>query len=249
MKIIHWWNNLILLRNWHVKHHLNKKLRGNNFNVLDSGCGEGQHLFWMKDKFPNHKYNAIDKTQDNADFCNHVLKENTCTVADIHTFKSPDRFDLILLIGVLQYVENDELAFKNLINHLTPNGEILIYCPTKRKDVLPYYEKVLNSFSHYEKVQNRQREYNLDRLLKLINSCGGKITETKNTVGTLGKITQEYYSLFLAIFGKANSNVLGVLFLVFFLYPVIPLLLLFNFLDFHFLNQKGNGVLLSVQNN
>ncbi len=248
IKVLHFWNGIILLRNAHVKRRLKRILNAKKMNVLDAGCGDGQHLLWMNKKFPQHNYHAIDISPDNVNFCNHSLQTDKCKRADLENFKFTQKFDLIIVVSVLQYVPNDKIAIDNLCKHLKPEGELFLYSSVKNKTVFPFFDKLLNTFPHYEKAQNKQREYTTESINSLIEKSDLKIKTSKHTIGVLGKITQEYYTLFIALFGKMRSTIMKIIVLVIFLYPALPILLLLNVIDYHSSGKNGKGILLQINN-
>lgn len=247
IKMIHAWNHLILLRNWYITNTLKEKLNAEPSHILDAGFGDGQHLFWIKKNFPQHHCAGIDRSIDNVKFCNHILNSNSFLLSNITDFSSEKKFEIITLLSVLQYVEDDKKALKILLNSLSENGCLIIYSPVNYKSSLPFYTKLFNRLSNYEKTQNNLRKYEYEQLVQMIESLNGKITGTKHTIGFFGKLTQEYYSIFMAILADLKWTFLQLLTYIIFLLPMIPLLLLFNLIDFITTRERGNGVLLTVQ--
>ena len=108
--------------------------------VLDAGCGTGRHTYYAA------KFGAEVTSVDLSDAID-VARENTrdtgrvqTVQADLYNLPFPEEhFDFIYSIGVLHHLPDPEGAFRNLLRHLKPGGEIQIYLywwpenqPTKR---------------------------------------------------------------------------------------------------------------------
>jgi len=74
-----------------------------------------------------YKVTAVDKYKEFLDKA--PQHENLQTiVADVETFETTDRFDMILVFGVTNYFSNAEAEqiYINCKKHLTPNGVLLV---------------------------------------------------------------------------------------------------------------------------
>ena len=244
IKLIHFWNKIILLRNWHVLSTIKETVSVYKIDsFLDIGCGDGQHYFWLNKKYPNRKIYGLDKIEDNTRFCNHHLKNNNCFLGNVENINLPFKVDCILLIGLLDYVEKDELALKSINNALNDNGKLILYCPVNGRKILSVYDWLRTNFNNYEKTQLRQRLYQEKGLLELIEKCGFKVIKKTHTMGSLGILSQEMYASLLILFEKFKLKPLIVLVL----YLFSPILFLLNFIDFHTSKSNGNGLILVLE--
>ena len=81
IQIIHLWNRCILQRNWHVIHAIKKHVTSDSkISILDAGCGDGQHLFWLMRNYPKHLIHGIDKIENNVNFCNQFYQFHELSV-------------------------------------------------------------------------------------------------------------------------------------------------------------------------
>lgn len=247
INIIHWWNFFILQRNWFISKQIKLALNSKKpLQILDVGCGDGQFLFSTVKNFPQHQYEGIDRSENNVAFCNHYLKKPLCVLGDLELRPLQKKYDVQYLFGVLQYIQDDTAALAHLQEHLSPDGKIIAYVPINGKSVLPFFERILSKFNHYEVVQNRQRIYSEKQLLQTIDRANLKVQSKQHCIGTLGIIAHEIYALFLAILSKSPYPIISVLLTIYVLYPLIPILFLLNLID-HFREKKdGNGMLLEL---
>jgi ubiquinone/menaquinone biosynthesis C-methylase UbiE len=119
---------------------------GRNLRILDSGCGAGVIMEALLRR--GHQVCGIDIAPDMLRETAETLKEFSLDDAalregTVERLDFPDRsFDLCLCIGVLQYLEDDELAIKELARVTKPAGQVIISLPNiARVTTLfdPYY--------------------------------------------------------------------------------------------------------------
>jgi 2-polyprenyl-3-methyl-5-hydroxy-6-metoxy-1,4-benzoquinol methylase len=100
-------------------------LRGGE-SVLDAGCGTGVvaadlkkrgHLVWAVDFAPE----MVESVQGKVDHAE---------VADVTTLNLGRKFDRILLIGVLEWVDA-ALVLERLKQHLEPGGRVVLLAPSR----------------------------------------------------------------------------------------------------------------------
>lgn len=98
-----------------------------NFKVLDLGCGTGRWAFEFakiceKVVAVDFAKGMIDRAEREAQ--NRGLSNIEFSVAGVEDFQSEEKFDLIIISGVLVYFEDEKLIpiLKNVRKHLSPNG-------------------------------------------------------------------------------------------------------------------------------
>ncbi len=105
--------------------------------------------------------------------------------AAANTSKIDFKFKSIYGVNVLEHIENDEKALRNLYNMLESSGKLILLVPAKR---IAYNEldRSLGHFRRYEKEELRE---------KIINA-GFEIDELEffNTMGLLSWIVRNYIS-------------------------------------------------------
>ncbi len=101
-----------------------------NFKVLDLGCGTGRWAF----EFAKicEKVVAVDFAKGMIDRAKEEAKNRGFTniefgVAGVEDFRSEEKFDIIIISGVLVYFEDENLTsiLKNVKKHLAPNGIVV----------------------------------------------------------------------------------------------------------------------------
>ncbi len=247
---VYFWNDLLLQRNWYLKKALPKLLQNlpDEALVIDAGSGEGHHVFKLARRFPKIRFWGLDILETNIEFTNRLkafydLKNVVFRQADITQFATDEKANVIFSIGVLQLIEDDEAALRQLFDALLPKGRLLLYLPVNERVILPFFKKIKENLQHYDKIKGKQHSYTQPILIKKLEKVGFVIENSKYTVGFLGVISHEIYSTFL-ILSDNTPNIwlkrcclLAVLLL-------LPYVLLLKVLDFFYTPKIGNGTII-----
>lgn len=100
--------------------------------VLDVGCNNGYYLFRMLDKNPKKLVgfdpSALYRCQ--FDFINHFIQSKISfeMLGIEHIPLYPDKFDVIVCLGVIYHRSDPIMALKSLAKGLKQEGELLIDC-------------------------------------------------------------------------------------------------------------------------
>ena len=157
-------------------------------------------------------------------------------------YQSNTPANLITCIGLLQYIDDDIAALRQLCGMLGPEGKLLLYVPINGTIHLPIYRYLLNKFEHYETVNNRKRIYHYSDIASKMQTAGLQIEQTQFTYGIFGRLSHEITNCFLLIILSANWLFKCLACLLFL--PAIPLILLLMLLDYVLPVKHGNGVLI-----
>jgi 2-polyprenyl-3-methyl-5-hydroxy-6-metoxy-1,4-benzoquinol methylase len=254
LKIIHSIHYLTQLRNWYVRSSLSDLLKKvpAKYRLLDAGCGEGQYLFSYAKRYPAFHFTGIDKIEQNITLCQgYISKTKLKNVTVLHTsiesMDTDEKYNAIICVGVLQYIEKDREAVNMLYNSLAENGRLLLYTPVNDRIILPFYKKILAKYPGYETVQGRKRIYCEDSIQILLQNAKFSIRSRKQTYGFLGTLSNELFNslILMMIHLPFVLRILaGLLFVL--LYPLILLCML---LDFLLPVRYGNGLLLIAEKN
>ena len=164
---------------WHNLRKLVKKYVVGN-SVLDAGCGTGHTTLELL----NTGYNvtAIDNSQEMVDFTQRIIKESDYRgevyFLDLTNTNvlGENKFDTVVCLDVLEHVEDDELAIKNLYYVLKRNGHLIVSVPALRF----LYGLRDKKIGHY-------RRYERNELIEKLKAAGFEIVDLRywNLLGVL----------------------------------------------------------------
>ena len=244
------WFIVLYQRTWVIRARLRRYLSGapTTLRVLDAGCGEGLFLLPAARKHARHRFEGVDLRGANIELCERYREQLGLTnlslrQADLTQLEARPA-DLILCVGVLHCIPEDEQALAQLAAVLSPRGRLLLYTPLNRRRVLPGFERLFRSTLNYE-AHHAQHIYTDEKLTQKINTAGLWVEDRHFTNGTLGIIG---YELVTGAFLIANRpgfllKIIGYpLFLL-----LVPVQLLLNLLDLCISKKDGNGCLYEIR--
>ncbi len=180
----HWW----FVARQEIVHHIVRTQTSltHGANVLDVGCGTGAVLASFSKDF-----NAFgtDTSPLAIEYCKQRRIEKAF-VCSLDTFPFPNlRFDLILLLDVIEHIDDDQGIVNQAARLLKPGGYLLI--------TVPAYEFL---WSHHDEINLHKRRYVKKRLGNVVEQAG------------LSLSLLSYFNTFLfplALLGRLSENLLG----------------------------------------
>lgn len=95
-------------------------------DVLDCGCGGGNHLACIAPYCNNAlgiDLNSTGSARKTVSKFSHVK----LTEADIATMDLGQQFDIVYSIGVLHHTDNPAASFRNIVRHCKPGGRVIVW--------------------------------------------------------------------------------------------------------------------------
>lgn len=108
---------------------LKKEDKKRELSLIDIGCANGELLFHLRRSFPYLKLTGADVDNKLLDKAKKVCPKNInfLKMNVLNIKKNTEKFDIIILSGVLSIFDNAEKVLKNLIKILKPKGKIYIF--------------------------------------------------------------------------------------------------------------------------
>lgn len=203
-------------------------------SVLDIGCARGHYSIRIARKYPNSKVKGIDINEKQLNVGLLVKKKfglNNLTFEkrDICASLIEEKYELVLLLQVIEHLKDDRLVLKEIRNMINDNGHLIITAPNLES-------AVIKKLKRYVKVAGHYRDgYTLEDLVNLVRVSNFRIKQIKYLSGTIGGLIEK-----LETYLKINNILLFSL-----LYPFLNYLAL---LDDHFkankCNTRTSGILI-----
>ena len=131
-----------------------------NLRVLDVGCGTGAIMEFVKQK--GFTVSGLDINLEALAYCRQAGLEVSHGLATKMDF-SDNSFDIVLALDVLEHVEDDGSAVKE-IGRVLKDGGIFIATVPAHKFLWSYHDKALHHWRRYEK---KEIEELISRTLKI----------------------------------------------------------------------------------
>lgn len=241
--------DLLLLRAWHVHHHLKKIFASfppdQPVKVLDAGSGFGQYSYNIMKNKPYWNLTGIEIKKEQVNDCNRFFSDAGITnanfvLADLTRFKEPDTYDLILSVDVMEHIEEDEKVFSNFHKTLKDQGQLVISTPSDQggSDVNHDHD---TSF-----IEEHVRDgYGKDEITQKLINAGFykvKVNYTYGFWGHLSWLLSMKYPILMLAQSKLFFLILPIYYLI-----VYPFCFIFNLLDVYRPNKTGTGLLVIAQ--
>ncbi len=145
-----------------------ERLSVSGSRILDVGCGTGEYLWVLKEKFPAFVLHGIDFELEPLRFCRaeHSVPLSQADVTDL-PFESAT-FDLIVALDTLEHVRDDARALGELYRVAKPGGNVLLTVPA-----FPFLWGNIDDIGHHF------RRYRRRELVRKIESSGFRIREVR----------------------------------------------------------------------
>lgn len=152
-------------------------------SILDIGSGAGTLGLYYASK--GYDVLGIDISKKAIDCANESVKHLNLKHAVFIRMDFPyevpkEKFDFIIFTEVIEHLEDDNLALKQIFSLLKPKGIAVITTPSKNA---PLYR--LGLATEFDKNVGHLRRYTVKELVTKCKNAGFKILETKRTEGIL----------------------------------------------------------------
>ena len=247
-KILYILLDLLLLRTWHVKKALRKiaSRYPGEANVLDAGSGFGQYTWRMSKMNALWKIKAIDIDREHTEDCSRFFEKAGLSgrvsfeTGDLTTYTSPDSYNFILSVDVMEHIEDDIKVFRNFYTSLRKDGTLLISTPSDQGGSDVHNEEEESFIS--EHVRDG---YSIKDISGKLSLAGFRNIEASYTYGKPGNISWRLSMKYPV--KMLNSSYLFFIVLPFYYLIFFPVSLILNFFDLSLHHATGTGLLVTAR--
>lgn len=246
-------NGISVLRMRYARRALRNALRRipSPRRVTDAGCGWGDFLFTTNAFAGSEQLLGIDVSASNITLCQRLAEElhwpaMRFVCSDLASAEIPAQQDLILCIGVLMYITEDEQVMRKFHAALADEGELLLYVAVNyRRRTSLYRTLVKRPGFDYDEIIGRPQTYTDETLRALIERTGFEVIEQRHSFGTVAATMFEFSAIFEWLYKSGNiftSILITPIYLLF-----VPLYHLTMAVDHLGTRTTGNGVMITAR--
>lgn len=236
--------DLFFLRSWHIRKIIKQK--GSRFDkkgvwyMLDAGCGFGQYDRFLLDTFNQIKIDSIDVKQqyldDNKIYFKEEIQQEKISFfeADLLTFTSKKKYNFILCVDVLEHIEDDVKAIKNMSQSLAKDGFFLMHSPS-------HYSETDADGDDTFVGEHARTGYSKAEIEKKLMEADLLPVKSHYTYGKWGRRSW-ILSVKWPMLWFTKLGMIAFLPLLIYCPLVMPFCLVMNQADLYTKNYKGNGI-------
>lgn len=231
--------DLFFLRQRYVKKYIRKYFRkSDHFRFYDAGAGFCQYSWYVLRRFPHSRVFATDLKKDYlrsfAAFIRPRMPERFhFQEADLRTFCPKLKYDLAVAIDILEHIDDDISAMRNIFDCLNPGGKLIISTPSDTDEAAKFTE------------EHVRPGYSMDEMTSKLESVGFNVLEKLYSYGIWGASAWRLMIKYpLVMVGRSKFFFL---FLPFYYLFTLPAGLLMMHLDMRTHNPQGTGLIVVAQ--
>jgi 2-polyprenyl-3-methyl-5-hydroxy-6-metoxy-1,4-benzoquinol methylase len=139
-------------------------------SVLEAGCGAGFAADYLSGRYG--QYMGIDYSQELIGYARkyNALSSVRFEVSDVNEFESDERFDLILMIGLLHHLDDPEKILVKMTALLKPGGWVVANEPQTANPLFQIARKLRMSLDR--NYSNEQVQYGKKQLAQMFCRAG-----------------------------------------------------------------------------
>ena len=155
--------------------------------ILDAGCGRGDHSLYLARRYPSAEVVGIDIDEHlitrNRDAARELkLKNVRFEVGDLSRIDRTENFDLVVSIDVLEHISNQADALAALARALEPGGVAFYHIPTVRERPVPFSGR-LDDFHAWAAEEHIADDHTAESFIDAVGESGLRVLRGTPTFG------------------------------------------------------------------
>ncbi|MFH5831647.1 class I SAM-dependent methyltransferase [Halalkalibaculum sp. DA384] len=236
--------DLFFLRSWYIRRVIRRRARPldeqSEWHMLDAGTGFGQYDRFLLKEFSNIRVEGIDVKEDYLADCRNYFGEDIARQKiqfkkqDLLEISYRDEFDFTICIDVLEHIEEDEKAIRNLAKALQSGGYFLMHSPSHYSESDAGEEDTFVG-------EHARAGYSKEDIVAKIKRAGLEPVDVSYTYGPPGHFAWMLIIKYpMILLNKISLLALPLLALYYL--PVLPIALILMRLDLARENEWGTGI-------
>ena len=177
-------------------------VQGDFQRIIDLGCGKGIFSFELARRFPNATVVGVDLDEEQVERNRHIAKKYghknlSFEVGDLCKLPYEGEFDLALSVDMLEHIEDDQHAIKQILKCIRPGGYLVCHVPALMRIWLFSGMK-----ENFDVIGHQRPGYRLEELKEKLEKGGFEIESISETYGYLETVSNNLSYLIT----KANQE-------------------------------------------
>jgi SAM-dependent methyltransferase len=175
------------------------KTLGTPRSILDAGAEDATFVYWLADRYPEAQVTAVDIDEAAVAAC---LEARPAKYADRVHFRvsyfadlQHESFDLVTAFDVLEHIDDDLGAARDLYAALRPGGTLLVHVP---RDRWLTRDGTVHRFRDEDAWQinpgHVRMGYSPEGMRALLTQAGFRVLDVQTWVGRWGTLAHSVYS-------------------------------------------------------
>lgn len=222
--------NMLLLRQRYVQREIVRYAK-EDLQFYDAGAGFCQYSHFVLQHYPRAQVFATDLKSDYLSaYAAQASSRFSFQSADLQDFTPQGRYDMAIAIDILEHIERDVDAIRNIHTALRKGGILIISTPSDMDEAAKFTE------------EHVRPGYNKQELEAKLISCGFALEKSIYSYGSCGALSWRLMLKYpLLMLGKSKIFALLLPFWYLLIYPVSEILMQ---IDLRITNRKGTGILI-----
>jgi len=130
-----------------------------NLKIVDLGCGGGNISFSLASE--GHEVVGVDQSNSMIEICKCVLKEQEINIQNNVKFYNrsifdngleEEKYDIVIAMGVIGYLDDDDILFNEIKRLLKPGGVFLVSCRNRLFNMQSVTHRTINEINNGKSI-------------------------------------------------------------------------------------------------
>ncbi|MEM2143738.1 MAG: methyltransferase domain-containing protein [Candidatus Jordarchaeaceae archaeon] len=198
-------------------------------SVLDIGCAQGYYAVRIASKYPQVEVKGIDVNEEKLAMASLIkkkfgLRNVTFEKIDITKAQVFQKYDLVLLLQVIEHLKDDRATLIKIRELITKNGNLIITGPNVESPMINWEKRYLSIDGHI------RDGYSMKQISNILADVGFRIKQIQTLSTTVGQFVEKFET-----YAKLNLP----LFIFALLYPFLNSLTYLD--DYINISNTANG--------
>lgn len=168
-------------------------------SILDAGAEDATFVYWLADRFPSARVTATDIDSSAMATCEATRPRRYQSRVTFRAGTFDDlpsaEYDLVTAFDVLEHIEDDAAALRELHRALRPGGTLLVHVPRDRwRRADGVIDRVPDEDAWTINPGHVRSGYSPDRLSSLVVAAGFEVVDLQTWVRAWGVRAHSFYA-------------------------------------------------------